>query len=195
MNKVIKYYNQTFGKNNQQLAVKSILRPIPDSVKSLGYFRPGYFVVPEPRRFATVSRKLAHELAHYWWNKGNVQDEDWLNESFAEYSALMALRKLQGLPLFNSLLEEKKARLLEVERQSGKVPSVYKAGKKLQSRHTFPSTYYKGALLLHELESLMGKEKFMLLLQKAADENVSNTETFLRLIRQIEGEQQANNFF
>ena len=40
---------------------------------------------------------IAYELAHLWWCKSNPNSwEDLLNESFAEYSVRMELRKVFG---------------------------------------------------------------------------------------------------
>jgi len=78
-----------------------------------GYARTGFVVLP---RIGTESYKeqevsyfsnLAHECAHLWWQMLQLTRGDWLNESFAEYSALMAVRELFGAERFESILAKK----------------------------------------------------------------------------------------
>jgi hypothetical protein len=49
---------------------------------------------------------LTHEVAHFWWSGApSVTWENWLNEAFAEYSALMYVRKFEGVEAFDTRRE------------------------------------------------------------------------------------------
>src|SRR5512133_705422 len=57
-------------------------------------------------------RYLAHEAAHAWWWEAPTNTwEDWLNESFAEYSALLAVRERYGDETFERFLDKKRERV------------------------------------------------------------------------------------
>jgi hypothetical protein len=193
---VLKYYNSKFGINKPQTYVRGIVRPVPDSVRDLGYFRKGYFVIVQPDKASSIVGMVAHELSHYWWINGSLEDEEWLNESFAEYSALMAIRKLQGQERFLKYMDDKKKRVERTKEQAKQrgdvIPPVYKAGKKLQSRFTFIATYFKGPIILQELESEIGEEHFIHLLKTVADRRITTTEGFLLMLTEMEGQEISN---
>ena len=48
-----------------------------------------------------INERFAHEIAHQYWAhvvKMPSLEEEWITESFAEYSAALALKKLKGEP-------------------------------------------------------------------------------------------------
>lgn len=196
---ILQFYNSTFGYNHPQNHVQAIIRPVPDSVRDLGYFRKGYFVIVEPDKMSSILPLVAHELSHYWWSTARPDEEEWLNESFAEYSALMAIRKLQGTARFLQLMEEKKKRVEraneKVKQSGGKVPAVYRAGKKRPNQFNFIATYFKGPILLEELEASLGEEHFARLLRAVANTRVSSTQDFLTVLTELEGQMISNKFY
>ncbi|MDT8401169.1 MAG: hypothetical protein RQ743_05700 [Bacteroidales bacterium] len=47
------------------------------------------------------ARYPAHEISRLWWLRADANTwEDWLNEGFAEYTALVVLRELYGKEYF-----------------------------------------------------------------------------------------------
>ena len=64
-----------------------------------GFARTGMIVLSEGRVLRTLAKDPdtsfvhgnAHEAAHFWWRFGSGQG-DWINESFAEYFAMLAVR-------------------------------------------------------------------------------------------------------
>ncbi|HOK23993.1 MAG TPA: M1 family aminopeptidase, partial [Coprothermobacter proteolyticus] len=145
-----------------------------------GYARTGFVVLPRidtesyKRQEVSYFSNLAHECAHLWWANAPVNSwEDWLNESFAEYSALMAVRELFGTVRFESILAKK------LKRSEGMPPIK---GIKRNDERAFTVLYDKGCLVLYELEQMAGRKEFIGLLRKTFQQKVSSTEEFLQLV-------------
>ncbi len=107
---------------------------------------------------------IAHEIAHQWWYStvGNdIFNEAWLDEGFAEYSALLYLRETQGEEVFQDYLKEfqNSAALADAE-TDGKF-KVGSSVEELSATHYYTNfVYAKGALFLHTLCTQMGEEAF-----------------------------------
>ncbi len=160
-----------FGKiDNQELSL--VIAPREDGG---GYCRPGLIVLTPKNNFENeldYFKFIAHEFAHLWWcNCRNTNTwEDWLNESFAEYSALIVLREVYG--------EEKFDDYIEIYNESTKdLPPI----KNLDRKHAkaYQVLYKKGPVLLNNLEKNIGREKFTELLSKVYACNIDTTENFL----------------
>jgi hypothetical protein len=180
---ITRIYNKWFGTIGRDLCVVESKRP-----KGGGYGRLGgiflggfdgksYIVDRE-----AYNRYLAHEIAHQWWYKAPTSSwEDWLNESFAEYSALSLIRETFGAESFSKLLEKKKSGIAgtspvwEFDRSGD--PDAYKI------------LYSKGPALLYMLEDRIGREEFLRLCSQAFDREVTFTTDFLDLLETSEGEQ------
>ncbi|MEJ2636551.1 MAG: hypothetical protein P8184_14815, partial [Calditrichia bacterium] len=115
-----------------------------------GYARTGFIVF---NRFSDSDyagsrikyfRFMAHEFAHLWWANAPTDSwEDWLNEAFAEYSALRAVRERLGEDAFDSLYNPKLKEIAGLPPVKGISRSDGKAHDVL---------YDKGCVLLTELE-------------------------------------------
>lgn len=145
-----------------------------------GYCRPELIVVTPYDEFEdniNYFKFIAHELAHIWWNKANTNSwEDWLNESFAEYSALIALRdnfKQEDFDKIISSYKEKSKNLLAIRNLSRADENAHKV------------LYIKGALVLNKLENRVGKVKFKELLQKTHINKINTTDEFLDIVENI----------
>jgi len=180
------FFNSTLGANNRQREVTAIIRPFPETGGYGGYFRKGYFILPKLDNAESFFFPVAHELAHYWWI-GADQQNAWLNESFAEYSAMLAQRKLKGAAAFNESLEKKK-------KLSANLPPVYGFDRTKNRQQTPLVLYVKGALKLYELENDLGEEKFLSFLQKAADAKVKDTDKLIELLAQFSTRDVADRF-
>lgn len=177
------FYNATFGKNRRQTSVTAVFRPFP---RELGYFRKGYFILPAPKKADDLFFTISHELAHFWWSKADQQN-DWMDESFAEYSAMLAVRKLRGIEKFNGLLERKKK--LNVD-----LPAIYGFDRTKNRQQTPMVLYVKGALKLYDLESELGEEKFLQFLQKVEDDKIVTTDTLVDGLRKFASAGTADKF-
>jgi hypothetical protein len=151
-----------------------------------GYSRKGFVVLAAfdeedytEERVATF-KHVAHEFAHIWWSMAPVDSwEDWLNESFAEYTALMAVRETFGVAQFKELMAQKSA---FAEGQ----PAI--VGLERSSRGAYSVLYYKGPTLLHALEIRLGPKRFRRLLREMIARDVSTTDRFLGVLGELEGE-------
>ncbi len=129
---------------------------------------------------------LAHEIAHLWWYRANSNTwEGWLNESFAEYSALMVLRELHGQEYFNEWIEAKE------QKAEGTAP-VWQLNCNGDQAYTI--LYDKAPLLLYELEQKAGAHSFELFMWSLIRHKVSTTEEFLNILEEREGKEMSDWF-
>ena len=122
----------------------------------------------------------AHETAHQWW--GNVvtsvaQQDDWLMEALANYSALLALEKKKGSKDMQRVLAEYKSALLAKDEEGRTAESTgpIRLGLRLQSSQS-PNAwraivYDKGAWILHMLRARLGTANFRAMLGEFARRN------------------------
>ncbi|MBE0696325.1 MAG: hypothetical protein IH586_05325, partial [Anaerolineaceae bacterium] len=134
---------------------------------------------------AAYLRYLSHEAAHaWWWEAPTASWEDWLNESFAEYSALLALRERFGSEVFETFLERKKERLngihplWEFERSDISTPEKLNQVERL--------LYDKGPLLLHALAQRTGSQRYLELCRACLWSGVITTDHLLDLLEELE---------
>jgi hypothetical protein len=111
-----------------------------------------------------VNERFAHEIAHQYW--GHVArmpspEEQWLTESFAEYSAALALKKLmpQGESVYNRLVATWKRRA----KQAAAVAPIPYANRiaKDESDARSALVYDKGAYLLYTIHKEIGDTPFL----------------------------------
>lgn len=107
VNKTLVTYQNAFSSNTsdtQMLQFAFVPRKSGPS-----YSRNGFAVLTqseEPMSPLFV-KTLAHEIAHFCWNKAATDNwQDWLNESFAEFSALMAIEHIFGKEMKDKFLME-----------------------------------------------------------------------------------------
>ena len=105
-----------------------------------------------------VNERFVHEVAHAWWGhvvKMDSLEEQWLSESFAEYSAALCMKALagggkKGQKEFDEILSGWRARAKEVGRGSSVYLANYLAGDDrtdVLDRHYL--LYDKGPLVIH----------------------------------------------
>lgn len=184
MKEVLDFYNSTFGAVDPQREVTGVFRPFLEP--QFGYFRKGYFVLPQVDNVRDIIFPVSHELSHYWWlNAG--QQHAWLNESFAEYSAMLFLRKQQGVAAFRKLLEDKR-------KASANLPPVY-GFDRTKNRQAAPGIMYRKAVVkLSELEAELGEQKFMDFLRAVAKAKVRDTDTLIEVLAQVSSQEVAERF-
>ncbi len=130
-------------------------------------------------------RYLAHEAAHDWWWEAPLDTwEDWLNESFAEYSGLLAVRERYGVEAFERFLGRKRARapenlpLWEFDRHDISTPEKQAMVERM--------LYDKGPLLLYTLAERIGHKRFLELCRAMLWSGVTTTAHFLDLLEEVE---------
>ena len=129
---------------------------------------------------------IAHEFSHLWWSKAPPDSwEDWLNESFAEYSALIAVREKFGNEPFVNWIGEKR-------KKSKDLPAI--KGINRMDKNANSVLYDKGCILLHELELEIGNDKFLQLLKQLTIKKVNSTEQFLKVLTDLSGAEVSKKF-
>ena len=115
-----------------------------------------------------VNERFAHEIAHQYWGhvvKMPSEEEQWLTESFAEYSAAVFLREFKGKSTYESLLAVWKSRASE---SSGVAP-IALASRLSGSPEAFQDrqnlVYWKGSWLLSRLHKELGDQAFLTFLK------------------------------
>ncbi len=112
-----------------------------------------------------VNARFVHEVAHAWWGhviKPGSAEENWLSESFADYSAAVALQAMHGGKRgdqeFASIFREWETGAQQI----GDGGSIYLAGylageDDSDARDRFRLLYRKGPLVLHALRQELGR--------------------------------------
>jgi len=184
---ILDRYHALFGGARPQQEVSLLFRTV-DGLP--GYARPGYLVLEfrddfEANREA-YARYFAHELAHLWWHRGHAAGpENWLNESFAEYSALRTLHALFGEETYRKRIDE----LGDVVPGLPAIRDITRTSP--QARSVF---YQKGPFLLFQLEDRIGGSAFDDLLYGLVEEEVRTTDGLLQLLADLEGDEVAGWF-
>jgi hypothetical protein len=112
-----------------------------------------------------VNERFAHEIAHQYWGhvvKMPSIEEQWLTESFAEYSAALALKKFQGKGVYDRLIAVLKTHAGDGAKLAPIPLSSRVGGDDLNAMITWQNlTYFKGAYLLYKLHQELGDEQFL----------------------------------
>ena len=180
-------YSNWFGK----IHVQNMCLVVSKRDKGGGYSRKGGLFLGGLSDSNYLSRRIdyiryvGHEIAHFWWHGAASNWEDWLNESFAEYSALLLIRELHGEEKFNSKLNIKR-------NESKNTPPIWEISR--SDPLAQPVLYSKGVVLLSELEEKIGNNRFLELCKARIDKKVNNTSDFLNLINDIGGNEIADWF-
>ena len=120
-----------------------------------------------------VDLLAAHEMAHQWWGNlvaGQTYKDNWLQESLANYAALLYLEKRKGPKAVSALLDEYRRHLLAKGTDGNPVESAGPVtfGARLSTSKTPEAwqviTYEKGSWILHMLRAEMGDAAFARLL-------------------------------
>ena len=137
----------------------------------------------------------AHEVAHQWWYSavGNdVLEEPWLDESFANYSAIIYYEGIRGREAAQKVYQDRVLSLYEQIRGSNQDGPV---GRSIQDfveseQPSGPTIYGKGAVFLDALRQEVGDEAFFAILQeyyRRYKYRVATGENFLAVAEEIAG--------
>lgn len=114
-----------------------------------------------------INHRFAHEIAHQYWAhvvKMGSPEEQWVTESFAEYSSALAIKQLKGESDYKKMVATWRERANEAKNTS----SIAMANRiripgdpQTQFRHRTFLVYDKGAYLLYTLHQQLGDSKFL----------------------------------
>lgn len=169
---ILNFYTELFGKNAANSYMKFVLVPGNEG----GYSRPKYISYTSNVFDSYLLRGIAHEIAHFWWNKANTNSwEDWLNESFANFSYLIYIRDKVGEEEYHKIIEDFKNKTKDA-------PPVW--GIQRNSKEAYNVLYRKGALILVDFENKITKKHFYRFIKNVATNRINTTNKFLDLIEQ-----------
>jgi hypothetical protein len=128
---------------------------------------------------------LYHETARAWWWEAPQESwENWLNESFAEYSALLAIRERLGVNVFERMIDQKRQEITGLpplwDVQQAEVSTREKQGQANRSLND------QGTLLLHGLAGRIGYTRFLDFCRAMLWSGVTTTKHMLNLLAEIE---------
>jgi aminopeptidase N len=174
---VLQMYQEWFG----PAAAPRLTLFFSDRTRGGGYARPGYITytadyitgLPE----AALTRALTHEIAHLWWHLGAGESwEDWLNESFAEYSALLAVRQIHGAAAFDAML---------AAHAQGAANTPPLRGFDRRSNSAEATLYQKGPMILNAAEQRLGSKTFLAFLAALNRDQVATTDGVLTVLERV----------
>jgi hypothetical protein len=184
---IYRLYSSWFGK----IQVRDMCLVISKRDKGGGYSRKGGLFLGGVSDSSYLNERtdfiqyVAHEIAHFWWYGAATNWEDWLNESFAEYSSMRVIRELRGKEEFNAKLNTKRT-------EATNTPPIWGLSRNDPSAEQV--LYSKGVVLLNELEERIGENKFLELCRARIDKEINSTADFLDTIKDIGGKKIADWF-
>lgn len=150
---------------------------------SSGYARQNYIVFTDIAETTPpkLTRFVCHEFAHYWASGGKFDTVDnWINEGFAEYLGLMAVRERLGQNAFGGLVIAMKAQL-----EGKDLPPTWVPGD--TERKPYLVNYRKAPLALADLEEQIGQETFLAFTQALLAQPVKTTPGLLDTLETVAG--------
>ena len=172
--KILTHFIETFGKLEKDIILTVVISP---RKKGGGYCRKNLIVLNESENNldkTSYEQYFAHELAHLWWTHGKMDSwEDWLNESFAEYSLLSYVRSEYGEKTLNEKIKK-------YEEKIKGTPPIFNLDRGHEM--SYLALYPKGALILNDLYGFLGEEEFNRLLKRVSILKINNTSHLLEVI-------------
>jgi hypothetical protein len=130
-----------------------------------------------------LATTISHEFAHAWWSYGDpLTENNWLNESLAEYSSLRFTEATAGDAALKARLDPK----IERAKKAGPVIGG--------GRPSSTASYQKGPVLLFDLDHKIGRAKMDELLGVIGRSHPRTTEQFLAALAKVAGPQAAKDF-
>ena len=183
----VNYYNSTFGKSSLKRDVTVALRPFADADANYAvgdnyfvtYDSQGDFFENKPFHYGNFS----HEIAHFWWHKANGATADnWINESLAEVSSLLAVKGFLGEKAFQQKLERHQQRATSIP-DSLTLTNYERFGEYDQIM-----AYSVGTLVWYSIYEQIGELAFFQLLREIDEEKISTTHELIAILdRKFEG--------
>jgi len=175
------YLNNTFGNKTELPTGRFLLTERSEG----GYARGNYIALTEigGKSPESLTQFVCHELAHFWSRNGNFGTvENWLNETFADYVANMALRDALGKDAFDTRMANYAEQI-----QGTELPPIWvREGNR--ERLPYLVNYRKGPLLLQRLEERIGAEKFHAFLYRYMVDGISNTSDLITALGTVAGQ-------
>lgn len=173
------YLNELAGRS----ALPSAAVTITDR-ESAGYSRATLIALTDIRDSTpeALTQFICHELGHYWSRGNPMTVENWLNESFADYVAIMGMRDRFGEAAFEARLDRYRAQISGADTPP---PAIWTPG--TEARPPYLVAYRKGPLALAALEAEMGREAFEVFMAACMQREVATTPEMLAVLESVAG--------
>jgi len=136
----------------------------------------------------TMTQFVCHELSHHWSFGANFNTvENWLNESFAEYTGNMAVREQFGEAAF---LDRMILYVSQIEDQT--LPPIWVAG--ATDRGPYLVNYRVGPIALWHLETYLGRPAFDRFVTRYMVDGIDTTPDLLAMLEEVAGHE-ARDWF
>ena len=170
---VLNYFGKIYPKQ-EEAYIKFVVK---HSANGGGGYNRANFISLRIKDYGLSTQKtIAHEVAHFWATGADATSwQDWLNESFAEFSALLYVRDNISTKTYTDYIEAYKKSIVDA-------PAIW--GFERSSNAAYTVLYKKGAVILHELETKIGADQFFKLLYLKYTQGIKNTSDFLDLLEQ-----------
>lgn len=187
---MMEQYNVWFGNKNSDISLIESPRRMGG-----GYARTGGVVLSDldkEKYYSNIikyEKYFAHEFGHLWWYKAGVSTwEDWINESFAEYSALMFIRTKHGQEVFDNIIKRMKETIVDT-------PPIWDFDRMGEDFRLVQKVLYnKGPVLLYELEQIIGQKAFAEFCNELIVNDIITTSGLLKLLETTQGKDLAEGF-
>lgn len=165
------YFETNFEKNdskNLMIAVNPFAHP-------MSYARKGFISLSLKNGFANSDKKtLAHEIGHLWWKNASFGTyEEWLNESFAEFSALKWMEQNLTNVEFKEFLKKYETAYEKPIKISQTNPD---------SDNWYSIVYFKYPFVLYKLEQKIGSKTMLEFLKATYNHKIPKTKDLLKLL-------------
>ncbi len=169
---VLKYYNDIlYCDNNSYRKKLNIVSFSEPGSQNGAYTRDGLIVLDglsDMNQGYWMKAVFPHELAHFWTTGADTSSfEDWLNETMAEWSALLYLLYSNNQDTFDQIINDK-------TKQYSELPAIKTVdGSRPEGVHT------KGTILFYDIYQKYGTETIQKLLTVFVSLDEKNTENFI----------------
>lgn len=171
---ILTLYNERFGDVSQTGIMRFAFVPRDNRAS---YSRKGFSAINSSGSELVTFSTIAHEIGHFWWaGADSASWEDWLNESFAEFSALLAIKLKYGDKKYSD-------RIASFSNMSQNSPPIW--GLDRASDISTLVLYKKGPIILTQAQTKFGKRKFNKVARSLIGLNKKNTNAFLSKVEQI----------
>lgn len=188
LDKTVETYSKWFGSPS----TGRLTFVLGDRQKGGGYTRPGFVSMMRGATMtdAELQRGLVggigHEVGHLWFTGASVTTwEDWLNESFAEYSSWLMVRQSLGQTAFDGLVSQ-------MRKRTENKPAIW--GIDRNSDEAYAVLYNKGALALHDLAQTIGEDRFLVIVAQSTRMRPRTTTAFLEILQRSTSPEIRENF-
>ena len=150
-----------------------------------------------------INERFAHEIAHQYWGhvvKMGSSEEQWVTESFAEYSSALAMKQLKGKGAYDAMVAAWRGNAKDATEVSSialanriNIPGDY-----MQFVYRQYLIYDKGAYLLAALHKQLGDDKFLTFmrsLQGFFEFRFLTTKDMAALLKRVDGGKDYMPFF